>query len=355
MSERMKISQYPVSNTGIQNTSIMLDYAAFTVENEAKTVERVRGFFDHMDIEHLSYGGMGYDSSAVFGDGGRMYWHTERPEMGFHVRLGAKCLAGIETTAVGLLNRVIDWGGQFTRIDIAFDDMDGLLDMDHMYEKIRLGEVQTRWRKVARMTGGRVGSDEKMGDTVAMGARASQSYLRIYDKKLEQEGKGVDVSGVDSWVRVELELKGDKATAFAKLLAETATGRTQKTAGELCAGLLIGMIDFKDVNPSDENKSRWATSEFWRQFTISSSRLMLSIPKVHRTLDDSKRWVKKSVSTTLAMIILSEDDDRGTSGYEFIIDCIVNGQSRLSKAQQRTLGLWNEQQGEKKTATAFAG
>lgn len=336
------------SNTPLLNTSIKLDYLAFTVSYSFEMMETIREFFDNMDFDELSYGGMRYSKSAVIGDGGRVFWHPERPEMGIHVRLGAKALGQVKTTALGLLNRVEWWRGKFKRIDIAFDDTDGLLDIDHMHNKIMLGEVQSRWRRVTRISGTGFGKTQKIGDTVYIGGRASESFLRIYDKLLEQQDRGKDTEGMEHWVRVELELKGKKADVFGGILAASGRMNRQKSAGELCSSLLYGLIDFKDVNPDDDNQSRWETTGWWKQFIGNAEKMKLSITKEEKTMDDSKDWVEKTVATTLSMIVMAEDDDEGVSGYQFIMNCIYDGQQKLSKEQSRRLERWNAQQNGKK-------
>lgn len=341
MNLQLNDQQSPSSNTGIVNTSIILDYLSFTVENTKENVSRITNAFDIDKLEELSYGGYGYASSAMILDGGKVFWHSERPEMGMHIRLNSKSLALLNLTPLGLLNRVIDWGGKFRRLDLAFDDMDGMLDLDEMHRKLAKGEVVTRWRRVARIVGEKIGGAQKSGDTVAVGVRASNSYLRMYDKKLERLAKNADVTGIEHWIRVELELKADKANEFAIILAKNAPISWRASAGELCSSLLWGLLDFKDANADDDNKSRWDTSEFWSKFLRASSKLKLSTPKEDGTLDDSKDWIWKVVAPTLAMIILSKDDDKGQSGYEFIMECIEKGEERMSNSQQRRLFTYN--------------
>jgi phage replication initiation protein len=341
MNLQLNDQQSPSSNTGILNTNIILDYLSFTIENTKENVGRIMNAFDIDELEELSYGGYGYASSAMILDGGRVFWHSERPEMGMHIRLNSKSLALLNMTPLGLLNRVIDWGGKFRRLDLAFDDRDGTLNLDEMHQKLANGEVVTRWRRVARIVGREIGGAQKSGDTVAVGVRASNSYLRMYDKKLERLAKNVDVTDIEHWVRVELELKADKANEFGRIMAKRAHIQQQETVGELCANLLWGLLDFKDVNNEDDNKSRWDTSEFWGKFLRASSKLKLSTPKKDGTLDDSKDWVWKTVAPTLAMIILSKDDDKGQSGYDFIMECIVKGEERMSRSHQRRLFAYN--------------
>lgn len=325
------------------NDFIKLDWLSFTVPNTVKSKDRLKNFFDNMTVVNLGYGGLGYTNSAVLGDGGRLYWNDERPEMGLHVRLSAATLVDVETAPIGMLMRIKDWGGQVTRMDLAFDDTSGWLDMDEMHMKILSGEVVTRWRRVTRIDGRKIGKDEKMGDTINVGSRTSEAFLRIYDKLLEQRGEGSEVLDMDFWVRVELELKGDKAAAFADILCDTMVAGTAEP-GELCAELLYGLLDFKDEpEDGDTNKSRWPTSHWWRGFVGAMSKLRLAQPEASKTLDDSKRWVWRSVSTTLAMIVLAENDQDGETGYEFIMGCIQDGAGRMSKEQQMRLDLYNEE------------
>ncbi len=335
------------SNTPSLNTSIKLDYLAFTVSYTYENIQTIKEFFDNMNYEELSYGGMRYSRSAVVGDGGRVFWHPDRAEMGIHVRLGSKALGQVKTTALGMLNRVVDWGGEFKRLDIAFDDTDGRLDIDHIHHEILAGNVQSRWSRVTRLSGTGFGKTEKLGDTVYIGSRGSQSFLRIYDKLLEQQDRGKDTQEFDHWVRVELELKGKKAGVFGNILAVSGRENGKKSAGELCASLLYGLIDFKVKNEDDSNVSRWETVDWWKEFIGQATKMKLSIAKHEKTMDDSKVWIERSVATTLAMIVLAENDDQGVSGYQFIMDTIYEGQKKLSKEQLRRLDQWNVQQKEK--------
>jgi phage replication initiation protein len=324
--------------------NVLLDYLSFTVPFSEKMLEKLAQGLEVGEIKENGFGGMGYVSSAFILDGGRFFWHEDRPEMGIHVRLNPASLSLTGFTALGLLNYVLDKGGKVTRLDVAFDDMAGLLDMQHMYEKLLSGAVTTRFRKVARVQGAELGTNRKIGDTINVGARASQAFVRIYDKKREQESKGKDVSLIENWTRVELELKSQKAHMFARLLTQTATSKDQGTAAELCAKLLYGLLDFKEVNPADDNKTRWDTSPWWLKFVQAESKLRLSIPPSEKTLENAMSWVRLQVAPTLAMIVLSLPDVENVSGYDFIMNSIKDGEERLSNEQKKRLILYNEQQ-----------
>lgn len=324
--------------------NVLLDYLSFTVPYSKDAINSLMLGLQAGKLVENDFGGMGYASSAFILDGGRIFWHADRPEMGIHVRLNPSSLHLTGFTALGLLNYVLDKGGKITRLDIAFDDMAGLLDMQQMYEKLLSGSVTTRFRKVARVQGTEIGHNRPIGDTINIGARASQAFVRIYDKKQEQESRGKDVSGIDNWTRVELELKSEKAHMFSGVLARTVTSTGGGTAEQLCVNLLYGLLDFKEPNPVDDNKTRWDTSSWWQEFLQAERKLKLSLPPPTKTLDDAKGWIKNQVAPTLAMIVLSLDDVEGVSGYDFIMKAIADGADRLSIEQKRRLDLYNAEQ-----------
>lgn len=324
--------------------NVLLDYLSFTIPYSERGLNLLLLGLNAGELKENDFGGMGYVSSAFILDGGRLFWHADRPEMGIHVRLNPSSLELTGFTALGILNYALDQGGKITRLDIAFDDLGGLLDMQQMYEKLLAGAVTTRFRKVARVQGVKIGSNKPIGDTINIGARASQSFVRIYDKKREQEAKGKDVSKIDNWTRVELELKGEKAHMFSGLLAGTATDITGGKAGELCVNLLYGLLDFKEVNTDDDNKTRWETSPWWYEFLRAERKLKLSLPPPEKSIETAKGWVRLQVAPTLAMIILSLDDAKGVSGYDFIMSSIAEGAERLSQEQRKRLVIYNDQQ-----------
>lgn len=328
----------------ILDKSVELDWLSFTLPYSDISMERARSMGKGYEKTELSYGRFKYTRSTRMLDGANIYFNPERKEMGIHVSLNSASLAVVGLRPLQMLNLIIDWGGSFKRLDLAFDDFSNLLDVDEMYRKILAGEVATRYRRVARISNAQTGSYEKMGDTINLGRRSSESFVRIYDKAAEQKAKGVALpEGVESWTRVELEVKGDKADAVGRMLANTAIGST-KSAGQEAANLLYGLLDFKEANREDENKSRWKTVDWWRLFVGATEKRKLSLPKKLRSIERTKVWVRNQVSASLAMIVLSRDDDNGLSGWEFIARCVVEGGEKINGLQQLALDLYNEQQ-----------
>lgn len=145
-----------------------------------------------------------------------------------------------------------------TRLDVSFDDHDGLLDIEQLMSDARAGEYVSKWR------GGDVtyGIGEDTGRTVLFGSRKSEVLLRIYDKAAERgftDGR--------HWIRVELQLRRDRAAAFLQ--------RTEPI-GERFAGVLANYLRFVD-EPSgfDSNRWRWPTKSYWQKLLDAAAPIRL--------------------------------------------------------------------------------
>lgn len=98
--------------------------------------------------------------------------------------------------------------GHLSRLDVAIDTRLNVREMKILDEK-------ERKRKIVHGRYGRL-------ETVYIGSRESETYIRIYDKKAEKENKGETLSEPVYW-RIEAEIKRDKANT---LLEENEALRT---------------------------------------------------------------------------------------------------------------------------------
>lgn len=338
-SSSKSLSFPPPNNMGGENTfstnpppqTILIDYVRFTLPYTRDSFDSLSRYLVG-EGERLDTGLNGYsERSSVLGSG-FVLWHPNRPDMGVHCVLPAKALAQIDLTPIGLMNWVLDKGGKFTRIDVAYDDFSGLLDIAEIDRKLRKGEVVTRWKKAKTQTGSyAIGTGMDDGSGVTIGSRVSEAYCRIYDKKMERERLKIDVP-VKSWVRCEIELKGEKSNELAKILGGSVF---DNNASELLANFLYGMLDFKDPG-KDTNKSRWETSGWWLKFVQATGKLKVSLPKDERTIDDVKEWWLSSVAPMTAVILLAHVQDNEMDGYNWLMTAITNGETRL-KAKHKKL------------------
>lgn len=132
-----------------------------------------------------------------------------------------------------------------TRLDLAFDDHTGILDMgqllddtdNHMYRK------NGNWWKVE------YGSQ---GTTIYHGSPQSDIRCRIYDKAAE---RGFIDEGVH-WIRVELVLRhGNASNAISEIIS-------RRSVGAVFSGVLRNYLCY--LSPSgDSNRSRWPVADYW--------------------------------------------------------------------------------------------
>lgn len=96
-----------------------------------------------------------------------------------------------------------------SRLDIAFDLFNYQVDLQKVYKDWKADKVKTRAKTVHPLTSAvKTASGEVTeATTLYIGSRESELMVRFYEKGKEQ---GTDLD----WLRVELEIKGDKADAI---------------------------------------------------------------------------------------------------------------------------------------------
>jgi phage replication initiation protein len=249
-------------------------------------------------LESTPYGGRGYTYGASFLVSGRVLWNPERLEMGVHLQMSAKVLAaavelipGFDPVVV-LRNFVEAFGAKPTRIDLALDTDQDIIDK--AISHFERGHVVTRAKGFKleshkKFTPKGVKPAEMSGRGVYLGSRRSDTYVRVYDKGLEQ---GVD----EAWYRVEFEYKRDNAEAIGALVL----------AGDFEAilGVMLSHLDFKKSDPVDGNRSRWETAKWWLALLQDAVKHKLcagsnAIP----TIEQIGAWLEKQVGPALTLYL----------------------------------------------------
>ena len=141
------------------------------------------------------------------------------------------------------------------------------------------------------------GGSDKTGYTVAIGKRVSESYLRLYDKKKEQESKGETIAS-EHWVRCELETHKRRANAlFQELVCQVVAG----TGPAFFAQYLNGLIQFREPG-EDTNKSRWEVSSWWADFIGTIEKVRVTLPKPKQTIQKVMTWFEDNIAPMAAVI-----------------------------------------------------
>lgn len=199
----------------------------------------------------------------------RLYWekisihYNGREDMGIWLEMSGQGCRAFESFGSGdyesLFCEVFNNPGDMhiTRLDVAFDDLEGLLDIEIVCRDSRKAEYVSKFRTGAATYG--LGDDT--GKSVLLGSRSSEALVRIYDKAAER--------GFDDrhWVRVELQLRRERASAFLQ--------RTEPI-GARFAGVLANYLRFID-EPSgfDTNRWRWPMKKYWADLLDGASRIRL--------------------------------------------------------------------------------
>ena len=158
-----------------------------------------------------------------------------------------------------------------TRLDVAYDDHSGLLDIEQIEKDYR----ERFWISSSRK--GKITVDvskEKYepdydkyidGISVMTGTKSSDMYMRIYDKAVERGYKDGR-----HWIRNELVLKQDRAVEFIK---------NKEEIGKKFRGVIHNYFRFVTPSKSDTNMRRWKMREYWRKFLENAEKISVYTPK----------------------------------------------------------------------------
>ncbi len=204
----------------------------------------------------------GYEDAWTTRDGGAARVMVSRPghEMGIHVQLPGQALAKLDPLRAMANMRF--WQGRPTRIDLAAD-VRGESDPEDLYAMLEDKFVITRAQKYTRLTG-------TTGSTVYVGSRASEKFLRVYDKAAQTKTDG-------NWTRIELECKGGYAGYAAQQVGEL---------GYTAIGPIIrAFVDAPDLP--------------WYHDALTREQTDIGAPQAKK-MTDTRRWLMETCAKTLA-------------------------------------------------------
>jgi hypothetical protein len=187
---------------------------------------------------------------------------------GVHISFSGSSLAQVNPRAV--LRNALAMGANVTRIDIAIDTP-RWLDLEGYKDALDRGEAETRARDWNLITG-------RTGQTLYVGSRTSEKFLRIYNKAAEQRVEG-------SWYRIELECKGDVARGVALHV----DGNGYDYFGDIIRGFC-----------------HWPNIYCWENVTASPT-LLEGIPRPEKRRD-TFAWLMKSVVPSVAKLLIDDHE-----------------------------------------------
>ncbi len=166
------------------------------------------------------------------------------------------------------------------RLDIAYDDFIGLLDMNKIVEYTRNKNFVSKSRKCQIIES----FDNDLSETaytVEHGRLKSATYIRIYDKRLEQNAQEF----TSHWVRNEIQLRHKRAFSAMALLVDEYQYKdgkktlvnAKKPINEVYFLVMNNYLRYIEPSETDSNKWRAPMAEHWQKFAESVTSYRVSL------------------------------------------------------------------------------
>lgn len=309
------------------NNQILIDYLSSTLPDQ------VDGLFEFSQLlgvnieswQRQNSGAMGY-RTAFKHPFGAILLLDGSPGMGSHCSLSGSALGShFEnlSAVVDFLRGLDDLGGKVSRLDLAFDDITGQLDLEVIRAKVEAGCVVSRYKDdFRRMVKHDAITGKINGETLYFGSASSETLTRIYDKWAQtgQPGKG-------HWIRVEIQFRKRRCRLLvARLLQAGPSG-----IPSLAQGLLTGLISFRD-QVAGQDRYQWPVSSWWSRFTDGVKRLALGHARPGSTIHKKVEWFAKQCSKGLAQVATF-------AGPQFLADMVMKGISKTRETEWVKLGF----------------
>lgn len=192
-------------------------------------------------------------------------------------------------------------GGVIKRLDLAINDMVGLLDIPRLTEKCRNHECVSLFRSFKSYQSGELTQQEEdvnMGNTLYIGSLKSEVYFCIYEKDYEQLVKnGIPLAESQVKNRFEIRLKNDRAFHAVKDLL------THYDAGQTAFAIINRYLRFANKDET-KRRSAWTTDEQWRRFIGEGQEcLRLTTKPEPYTIERTLNWLHRQVAPTLKAVM----------------------------------------------------
>lgn len=208
-----------------------------------------------------------------------------RPDMGVWCELSGQGCRAFETLTKldrkweDLFGAITAQQMNITRLDVAYDDHSGMLDIDEMIQDTRKKEYVSKsdyWEI----------TESSKGQTIQFGSPQSDVLIRIYDKARER-----NCAAGTHWIRCELQLRRKRAIAFTQL---------GLTIGQSYCGVVVNYLRFVDPVDGDKNRWRWPIKPYWGEFLCWANAISIyEAPGLEYNLDRCERYVIRQAGNAI--------------------------------------------------------
>lgn len=209
-----------------------------------------------------------------------------------------------------------------TRLDLAIDDHENILDMEQICDAVDKHMYRSRMNRSSIIKSWKQRNDYD-GMTAYIGSRSSDFFIRFYDKTLEQQ-----LTDGSDWVRCEMVFRKDQAHALVGVIVNS------ECIGDVAAAILNDKLAFVELD--DSNISRCSISEWWLQFIDSIQRIHIISrgPQVH-TINEKFDWLRWQVAPSLVVI-------KKTLGFAELLRMLDEAEERLSPKQRAEIKSYEQ-------------
>lgn len=244
----------------------------------------------------------------------------------------------------------------YNRLDIAIDDFEKIYQVSTIRNAVYNKQCVTKLRVWGTSEKGLIatGRDDLIMDNFYLGDSSSRYIINVYDKYLEQLNKNQNkrdhlLDKVETWTRTEVRFKNDYAQLFVDhiLSGHENLGYYIKSFLNEKIQFLIPSVAKSTTNRSRDAKNRDNITKWWKKFVNNAGKLHLSMAYPERTLEDTKVWLNKQVSTSLAMLHMYDPENYG----DFVRSLTFEGLKKMKKKHDVKVSnqLYLDEQKKKKT------
>lgn len=298
------------------NNAIIYDYLTFTSKIHSHYY-----IIELLGLENVSWeqrlGFYGY-RDCLFFENIRIHYNG-REDMGVCVEMSGKGLRAWEQYGNSDYNLIFSLilehysdntdkrEMNITRLDIAYDDFSGLIDLDNLVFETQKLNFVSRFRDWQVVAGSK-------GSSVNHGSTSSSVYIRIYDKKAEQQREDIE-----HWVRCEMQLRKNCALGFIM---------NNEVVDRKFFDVLNNYLRYVVTSDNVTNKSMLLTAPYWANFISSYNTTSIFYkPAFTYNFSNLHYYVTDHMSSAIATCI----DIVGVN--QFLVD--VNNSRKNKKLNER--------------------
>lgn len=277
----------------ISENVILYDWLTVSSKNEDPQAWVKLLGMESFGWDELGHGRSGYRKGLCFGSISILY--DGNPGMGACLDMSGQGCRSFEEYGTGDFDglfRLFQQGEGYhvTRLDVAFDDHSGILDIWQLFRDTDKVDEDAEQQFVSKFRKSKVEKefdDGRPGITVYHGSKKSAVLIRIYDKAAER-----GLPKEQHWVRVELQLRDERASAFCFDPAPI---------GVLFRGVLANYVRYVDDPGTDSNRWRWPMKPYWEDLIEQVGRIRLYVkPGVEYNIGQLNNFVFEQASNAMA-------------------------------------------------------